>query len=259
MAEPAAPRRGLGRHGLRLGALHHAAKGNGGGDEEEPAVGNGADVAPETAESAEGAAAEAAVAGAALARPPRVPSTRKGRHTPPAERPVPVVEGVEPASRAPPAPPTAEVRSDRNLPLAVASGVVIGVLGPALLQAGHRHLDDRRRAWWASLAAMEVYAAFRRAGYHPATLLGLAATLSLLIATYQKGQEALPWCRGALRLHHAVAPGRGRARGRPGPLVTSTTLFVFCWIGVFGSYAALLLNPDPLPRPPRHRLPARRR
>ena len=42
------------------------------------------------------------------------------------------------------------------------------------------------------LAAMEVYAAFRRAGYHPATLLGLAATLSVLIATYQKGQEALP-------------------------------------------------------------------
>ena len=74
VAEPAAPRRGLGRHGLRLGALHHAAKGNGGGDEEEPAVGNGADVAPETAESAEGAAAEAAVAGAALARPPRCPA-----------------------------------------------------------------------------------------------------------------------------------------------------------------------------------------
>ncbi len=246
VAEPAAPRRGLGRHGLRLGALHHAAKGNGGGDEEEPAVGNGADVAPETAESAEGAAAEAAVAGAALARPPRVPSTRKGRHTPPAERPVPVVEGVEPASAPRQPPPPREVRSDRNLPLAVASGVVIGALALLCFKLG-TVTSMIAVCVVGVLAAMEVYAAFRRAGYHPVTLLGLAATLSVLIATYQKGQEALPLVIVVLFVFTMLWHLAGVERVADPVRSVTSTLFVFCWIGVFGSYAALLLNPTLFP------------
>ncbi len=125
---------------------------------------------------------------------------------------MPVVEGVEPASAPRQPPPPREVRSDRNLPLAVASGVVIGALALLCFKLG-TVTSMIAVCVVGVLAAMEVYAAFRRAGYHPATLLGLAATLSVLIATYQKGQEALPLVhRGALRLHHAVAPGRGRAR-----------------------------------------------
>src|SRR6202000_3244287 len=42
------------------------------------------------------------------------------------------------------------------------------------------------------LATAEGVAAFRRAQYHPATLLGLVAVLSLLIETYNKGVAALP-------------------------------------------------------------------
>ena len=42
------------------------------------------------------------------------------------------------------------------------------------------------------LAAAEAFAAFRRAQYHPATLLGLVAVLSLMIETYNKGVAALP-------------------------------------------------------------------
>ena len=42
------------------------------------------------------------------------------------------------------------------------------------------------------LATAEAYAAFRRAQYHPATLLGLVAVLSLMIETYNKGVAALP-------------------------------------------------------------------
>ena len=32
----------------------------------------------------------------------------------------------------------------------------------------------------------------RRAGYQPATLVGLAGTLGIMIAAYQKGETALP-------------------------------------------------------------------
>ena len=41
-------------------------------------------------------------------------------------------------------------------------------------------------------AGAEGFAAFRRSQYHPATLLGLVAILSLMIETYNKGVSALP-------------------------------------------------------------------
>ncbi len=53
-------------------------------------------------------------------------------------------------------------------------------------QHGHRHRSS------SLLATAEGYAAFRRAQYHPATLLGLVAVLSLMIETYNKGVAALP-------------------------------------------------------------------
>jgi phosphatidate cytidylyltransferase len=97
------------------------------------------------------------------------------------------------------------------------------------------------------LAAMEVYAAFRRAGYHPATLLGLAATLSVLIATYQKGQEALPLVIVVLFVFTMLWYLAGVDRAAEPVRSVTSTMFVFCWIGVFGSYAALLLNPTLFP------------
>ena len=66
------------------------------------------------------------------------------------------------------------------------------------------------------LAAAEAYAAFRKAQYHPATLLGLVACLSLAIETYNKGVAALPLVLVALggRLVRLV-PGPGGTGGRP--------------------------------------------
>jgi phosphatidate cytidylyltransferase len=97
-----------------------------------------------------------------------------------------------------------------------------------------------------TLATAEVYAAFRRAGEHPATLLGLVATVSLLIATYNRGTQALGLVTVLLFAFVIVwfmvgVEKTDTLRG------ISSTILVYVWIGVFGSYAALLLNPNLFP------------
>ncbi len=97
------------------------------------------------------------------------------------------------------------------------------------------------------LATAEGYAAFRRAHYHPATLLGLVAVLSLMIETYNKGVAAPPLVLGGLvagsfiwylaRVEPAADPVSGML----------STVFIFVWIGAFGSFAALLLDPTLFP------------
>ena len=97
------------------------------------------------------------------------------------------------------------------------------------------------------LAAAEAYAAFRRAQYHPATLLGLVACLSLVIETYNKGVAALPLVlvlvvAGSFVWYLAkVEPAADPVSG------LTSTVFVFVWVGAFGSFAALLLDPTLFP------------
>ena len=97
------------------------------------------------------------------------------------------------------------------------------------------------------LAAAEAYAAFRRAHYHPATLLGLVGCLSLAIETYNKGVAALPLVlvvlvAGSFVWYLAqVEPAADPVSG------LTSTVFVFVWIGAFGSFAALLLDPTLFP------------
>ena len=97
------------------------------------------------------------------------------------------------------------------------------------------------------LAAAEAYAAFRRAQYHPATLLGLVACLSLVVETYNKGVAALPLVLvlvvvGSFVWYLAqVEPAADPVSG------LTSTVFVFVWVGAFGSFAALLLDPTLFP------------
>ena len=97
------------------------------------------------------------------------------------------------------------------------------------------------------LAAAEAYAAFRRAQYHPATLLGLVACLSLVVETYNKGVAALPLVlvlvvAGSFVWYLAkVEPAADPVAG------LTSTVFVFVWVGAFGSFAALLLDPTLFP------------
>jgi CDP-diglyceride synthetase len=134
----------------------------------------------------------------------------------------------------------------RDMRVAIGSGVLLGAIGLACFAAG-TVASMVIVCIVVLLATAEAYAAFRRAQYHPATLLGLVAVLSLLIETYNKGVAALPLVIVLLvagsfiwylaRVEAAAEPVSG----------ISSTVFVFVWVGAFGSFAALLLDPTLFP------------
>jgi CDP-diglyceride synthetase len=134
----------------------------------------------------------------------------------------------------------------RDMRVAIGSGVLLGAIALACFAAG-TVASMVIVCIVVLLATAEAFAAFRRAQYHPATLLGLVAVLSLLIETYNKGVAALPLVLVLLvagsfiwylaRVEPAAEPVSG----------ISSTVFVFVWIGAFGSFAALLLNPNLFP------------
>jgi phosphatidate cytidylyltransferase len=134
----------------------------------------------------------------------------------------------------------------RDMRVAIGSGVLLGAIALVCFAAG-TVATMVIVCVVVLLATAEAYAAFRRAQYHPATLLGLVAVLSLLIETYNKGVAALPLVLVLLvagsfvwylaRVEPAAEPVSG----------ISSTVFVFVWVGAFGSFAALLLNPNLFP------------
>ncbi|MEY2426987.1 MAG: phosphatidate cytidylyltransferase [Actinomycetota bacterium] len=147
-------------------------------------------------------------------------------------------------TRAPSSPPrraaAVAVTSPRDLQAAVGLGVGLGALALVLFKLGP--------AWSMILAtgvvlmaSAELYDVLRRAGYQPATLVGLGGTLGIMIAAYQKGETAIPlvivlvvattfmWY--LIRVVHA----------RP-TVNVAATLMAFLWTGVLGSYAALILG-----------------
>jgi len=184
-------------------------------------------------------AAPPPVGGSPGARPvPQAPSAPSAPRRPP-PRPRPGV-GLRPPE------PTHEHRSGRNMPVAIASGVVIGVIALVFF-----HLGTVTSALIATvvvtMAAIEAYAGFRKAGYHPATLLGLVATVSLMVATYNKGQAALPLVLVLLVAFTLLWHLAGVEQSAEPVRSTASTLLVFCWVGVFGSFATLLLAPSLFP------------
>ncbi|HUR76782.1 MAG TPA: phosphatidate cytidylyltransferase [Acidimicrobiales bacterium] len=93
------------------------------------------------------------------------------------------------------------------------------------------------------IAAAELFDVLRRAGYQPATLVGLAGTLAIMVGTYAKGEQAIPL---AIVLVTATTFAWYLVRvvnARP-TVNVAATLLAFLWTGVFGSYAALILSLD---------------
>ena len=166
---------------------------------------------------------------------PRRPSRRCARRARPARAGRPAPGNVSTAGT-----------SGRNMRVAVGVGVLFGIVGLLCFAAG-TVATMVLVTIVVLLATAEAYAAFRRAQYHPATLLGLVAVLSLMIETYNKGVAALPLVLVLLvagsfiwylaRVEPAADPVSGLV----------STVFVFAWVGAFGSFAALLLDPNLFP------------
>jgi len=97
-----------------------------------------------------------------------------------------------------------------------------------------------------TFAAGECFGVMRRAGYHPATLLGLVGTVSLMVAAYTKGPAAIPLVLVLIAVFTMLWYLFGIERGSP-IAGSASTLFTIGWIALLGSYAGLLLSPSEFP------------
>jgi phosphatidate cytidylyltransferase len=93
---------------------------------------------------------------------------------------------------------------------------------------------------------VELFAVLRQAGYKPATLLGLVATLALMFGVYWKGERAIPLIVVLVVVFTFLWYLAGIVRARP-TVNIAATLMAFLWAGLLGSYAGLLLRPSKLP------------
>ena len=152
----------------------------------------------------------------------------------------------EPRRRVPPARPAAPSggggggRAGRDLGVATAVGVGAAAVALALFAMGAKFV---LALLVVILAAMigEFQNAVRRAGYRPASLLGIVATVCAPLAVYWKGIEAYPVLMvltvgAALAWHLVGADGDAHVVESVG-----VTLLGVAWVGGFGSFAALLL------------------
>lgn len=158
---------------------------------------------------------------------------------PAAVRPRPRDRGRTPP-RAPAPPP-----GPRNVPVAVATGVGIAAVALGCFAAGTVAALALATVV-VTLAAAECFAGLRRAGLRPATLLGLVATVAVMVSAYAKGVAALPLVLVLVVVTSMIWYLVGAERGSPVQGISATVLG-FAWIGLLGSFAGLLLAPSLYP------------
>ncbi len=135
--------------------------------------------------------------------------------------------------------------SGRDMPVAIATGLGIAVVAVACFELGSVATLVLATVVVA-LAAAECYAALRRSGRHPATFLGLVATVGVMVAAYAKGVSAVPLVLVLVVITSMVWYLVGAERGSAVDGVASTVLG-FAWVGLLGSFAALMLAPSQYP------------
>jgi phosphatidate cytidylyltransferase len=128
----------------------------------------------------------------------------------------------------------------RDMPTAIGVGVAFAAVALIAFSIGGR-ATVVLVAGILAIAAAELLNVLRQAGYQPAILLGVAATTALPFAAYYKGEVAIP-----LVLFLTVVFGLlwylTGAGGDDRPVIgLSSTLLSVMWIGLLGSFAALML------------------
>jgi phosphatidate cytidylyltransferase len=90
-------------------------------------------------------------------------------------------------------------------------------------------------------AAAEAYGMLQRSGFKPATLLGLVATVGVVLGAYWKGIEALPL--GAVLVFVGAMAWYMMGIVQARPLVNAAvTTMTFVWVALLGSYGSLMLR-----------------
>lgn len=96
------------------------------------------------------------------------------------------------------------------------------------------------------LAAAECYQALRRAHFSPAVLVGLLGVAGAVVASYEKGPEA-DIIAGAAVVVAALCWYLFGVTRRAPVVNFSVTVMTWAWIGLMGSFAALLIAPTTFP------------
>lgn len=132
------------------------------------------------------------------------------------------------------------IGGDRDLVKAVGVGVALVVLGLVCFALGGL-ATTLVACVIVGIAAAEYFGAVESAGFHPAGLVGLVATVGLLLATYFTGLNAysvvLPLTVIVSLLWYLwIQPGAHRVSG------LAVTVLGVMWIGFLGSFATLMLG-----------------
>jgi phosphatidate cytidylyltransferase len=127
-----------------------------------------------------------------------------------------------------------------DMPVRVVTGVAMAVVAIAAFAAG-RAPTVALVAVVLGLAAVELTNALRRAGYEPATLLTIVATAAMPVAVYAKGVDG---ALVVLMLATVFSLLWFLARaGEESPVLNAgVTVFGVAYVGLLGSYAALMLK-----------------
>ena len=90
-------------------------------------------------------------------------------------------------------------------------------------------------------AALELFNLIQHRGFRPATLLGVCATIAVMFAVYWRGEVAVPLILALVFVTSMLWYMLHVVDARP-VVNVGLTMMTFVWIGVFGSYASLLLR-----------------
>ncbi|MBV8159442.1 MAG: phosphatidate cytidylyltransferase, partial [Acidimicrobiia bacterium] len=131
-------------------------------------------------------------------------------------------------------------QAERDLPVAIGAGLALGAAVLVAAKIGALAVLVLVTAVLV-VAAFELYETLRTRGYHPATLLGLVGTASMLGAVYWKGEDAMPLVLGLFVLFTFLWYLAGVVHARPSMNV-AITIMAFMYVGFLGSFAALLLR-----------------
>jgi len=176
----------------------------------------------------------------------RVAARRRGRRgrggpppesPPPAERPLPRRGMLEGDDEMPPAAPGG-VAGD--VTTRVITGVGIAVVALLMLAAG-RGPATLLVMLIVGLAAFELYVGFQRAGYQPATILGLLGCVAIVWIGYKEGLQTFPLVSALVIVFTLLWYMAEVVKARP-IVNTAITVFGFMYIGVLGGFAGVLLS-----------------
>ena len=128
----------------------------------------------------------------------------------------------------------------RNMSKAIATGVILGAIFLGVCAAG-----ATATLIFSSVllvfAGSEFFLAARRAGYQPATLLGMTAIAALNIGAYWRFESAVPLILALTITFTLLWYLTGVDRNMP-IANTSITLFGVAYIGLLGCFIGLMLN-----------------